>query len=114
MADRLAAAFRFVIDVRSHLEARRLSKSRVLHQLKAFNAIAEQGSIRGASRALSLSQPAVTKSLRELEETVGTALVHRGAKGIVLTQCGEAFFRRSRLILREVSVDKAKLLQAFS
>lgn len=82
-----------------------------LHQLKAFNAIAEQGSIRGASRALSLSQPAVTKSMRELEETVGTALVHRGAKGIVLTQCGEAFFRRSRLILRELHLAQEDIQQ---
>ena len=38
------------------------------HQIRAFVEVARQGSIRGASRTLNLSQPALTKSIKELEE----------------------------------------------
>ena len=82
-----------------------------LHQLRAFNAVAEQGSIRSASRLLSLSQPAVTKAVKELEESLGTSLVQRGAKGAVLTHCGEAFYQRSRLILRELHLAQEDVRQ---
>ena len=82
-----------------------------LHQLRAFNAVAEQGSIRSASRLLSLSQPAVTKAVKELEESLGTSLVLRGAKGAVLTHCGEAFYQRSRLILRELHLAQEDVRQ---
>jgi LysR family transcriptional regulator of abg operon len=38
------------------------------HQIRAFVEVARQGSIRGASRTLALSQPALTKAIKELEE----------------------------------------------
>ena len=45
------------------------------NQLHAFAAVAAQLSIRGAARVLGISQPAVTKIVRELEREVGAPLV---------------------------------------
>lgn len=52
-----------------------------LRQLRAFVLIAEHGSIRAAARALCVTQPAATRSLRELEQSLGAELVRRSAKG---------------------------------
>ncbi len=72
-----------------------------LRQLRTFVLIAEHRSIRAAARALFLTQPAVTRSLRELEASVGAELVRRSVKGIELTTYGEALHKRAILILEE-------------
>jgi LysR family transcriptional regulator of abg operon len=72
-----------------------------LQQLHAFTAVAEQQSIRSAARVLELSQPAVTRIMRELEKSVGAPLLHRGSKGIELTAFGQALLRRAHIILEE-------------
>jgi LysR family transcriptional regulator of abg operon len=71
------------------------------HQIRAFVEVARQGSIRGASRTLNLSQPALTKSIKELEEGMAAQLFVRRSKGVALTECGEGFYQRARLILEE-------------
>lgn len=73
-----------------------------LNQLRAFIAVAEYRSIRRASRALYLSQPAVTKTIRELEASLDAPLIERSVKGIELTACGEAFLDRARLLVTEM------------
>lgn len=72
-----------------------------LRQLRAFALIAEHGSIRAAARALSVTQPAATRSLRELEQSVGVELVRRSVKGVELTSYGEALYKRAIVILQE-------------
>lgn len=72
------------------------------HHLRAFVEVARQGSIRGASRTLNLSQPALTKSIKELEEGMAAQLFVRRSKGVALTECGEGFYQRARLILEEL------------
>ncbi len=71
------------------------------HQLRCFLAVAQHRSIRAAARALPLSQPAVTKSLRELEQDLGVPLVVRGVAGVQLTEFGEAFRLRASLLMQE-------------
>ena len=71
------------------------------HQIRAFVEVARQGSIRGASRTLNLSQPALTKSIKELEEGMAAQLFVRRSKGVALTECGEGFYQRA-LILEEL------------
>ncbi len=73
-----------------------------LHHLRDFVAIAENRSIRGASRSLGLTQPALTRSLRELEAELGTPLLERHARGVVVTTIGEAFLRRAHAALEEI------------
>lgn len=72
-----------------------------LQQLHAFTVVAEQQSIRSAARVLDLSQPAVTRIMRELEKNVGAPLLHRGSKGIELTEFGHALLKRAHIILEE-------------
>lgn len=67
------------------------------HQLKALLQVAESGSIRAASRAMNLSQSALTRALRELEEDVGAELLSRSYKGAEFTAAGETLLSRARL-----------------
>uniref|UniRef100_UPI003F4980FD LysR substrate-binding domain-containing protein n=1 Tax=Cupriavidus yeoncheonensis TaxID=1462994 RepID=UPI003F4980FD len=73
-----------------------------LHHLRDFVAIAETRSIRGASRRLGLTQPALTRSLRELEAELGTPLLERHARGVEPTPIGQAFLRRAHAAMEEI------------
>ena len=73
-----------------------------LHHFHEVVAIAERGSIRAAARHLQIAQPALTRSLGELERELGAPLFERRARGVVATMLGEAFVRRATLILHEV------------
>lgn len=74
-----------------------------INHLAIFHAVAEEGSVsRGAAR-LHISQPAVSKQLRELERSLGLALFHRLSKGVRLTEAGEllAGYARSLFALEQ-------------
>jgi LysR family transcriptional regulator of abg operon len=73
-----------------------------LNQLRDVIAIAERGSLRGAARHLGLAQPALTRSVHELERELGAPLFERRARGMRLTPMGESFARRANAILSEV------------
>lgn len=73
-----------------------------LHHLRDVVAVAERGGLRAAARHLNLAQPALTRSLGEIERELGAALFERGARGTVLTAAGHAFVARARAILHEV------------
>jgi LysR family transcriptional regulator, regulator of abg operon len=74
-----------------------------LHQLQALVASAEAGSIRGAARALGLSQAAVTRALRELETSEGLPLLVRATEGISLTEYGKTLLTHAKLVLNQLS-----------
>lgn len=78
-------------------------------QLRAFVAIAEQGTIRAAARSLALSQTAVTKSLRELELDLQVPLLTRSPQGVQLNEAGLELLRRAKLILAEVEDARASI-----
>ena len=61
--------------------------------IDSFLATVHQGSILGASNALGLSQPAVSRTLAELEEMLGVRLIERQRRGVSLTPEGEVFLR---------------------
>jgi LysR family transcriptional regulator of abg operon len=82
-----------------------------LHQLRAFKEVAEKGSIRAASRSLGVSQPALTKNIKELEEALGVSLMNRGSNGVVLTMPGEDFLQHTWLILRELDLAQETIRQ---
>ena len=73
-----------------------------LNQLRDVVAIAERGSLRAAARHLELAQPALTRSVHELERELGVPLFERRARGMILTPMGEAFVRRANAVLSEV------------
>ena len=59
-----------------------------LHHLEVFHAVARAGSVSRGADALGISQPAVSKQLRQLERAVGTPLLDRHAKGVRPTAAG--------------------------
>jgi DNA-binding transcriptional LysR family regulator len=70
-----------------------------LRHLVLLVAIVEEGSFVRAAESLYISQPAVTRSVRELEELVGTALFVRGPRGVLPTVAGEILVERARSAL---------------
>lgn len=72
--------------------------------LEAFIEITRQGSLKGAAEVLSLTQPAISKTLRELEEILELQLLVRGRAGISLTPEGETFVQFAELSLRALKL----------
>ena len=73
-----------------------------IKQLQSFISVIEKGSIRAAARAIGVSQPVVTKSIRVLERDLGAPLFDRISSGARLSRFGEAFAPRARLLLSEM------------
>jgi molybdate transport repressor ModE-like protein len=73
-----------------------------LHQLRALVMIADCGSIRAAARQLGVSQTAVAKALRELEEHLQLPLLVRNASGVVLTAYGQSLLQHARQMLSQL------------
>ena len=73
-----------------------------LKQLRYFEALAQHGHFGRAADDCAVTQPALSMQIKELEETLGTALFERGARQIRLTGFGEVFAPRARAILRAV------------
>jgi DNA-binding transcriptional LysR family regulator len=67
-----------------------------LHHLRLFAAVVEQGGFTNAARALRLSQPAISKSLNELERQLQVSLIERGGRAVNLTDAGRALYGRAR------------------
>ena len=66
-----------------------------IHHLRDVLAVAEHGSLRAAARHLGVAQPALTRSIRELERELGAILFERSVSGVVVTAVGERFIRRA-------------------
>lgn len=67
-----------------------------LVQLRYFIAITESGSVTGAARTLSVSQPTITVAIQRLEDELKTTLFLRGRGGMVLTRTGEELLDHAR------------------
>ncbi|WP_163575521.1 LysR family transcriptional regulator [Halomonas faecis] len=70
-------------------------------QLRYFTTVVEEGSISAAAKRIPLAQPALSRQLQLLEESVGAALLMRSRHGIRLTAAGEAFHGEVRRLLSE-------------
>jgi len=64
-----------------------------LEYYKTFYYVAKTGSITGAANALSVSQPAVSQAIHQLENSLSATLFNRSSRGIKLTQEGELLYR---------------------
>ena len=69
-----------------------------LNLLRSFVAVAAAGSVSGAAKVVYISQPALSKAVRELELQVGLPLLERGARGVKLTEAGETLYEHGRAI----------------
>lgn len=78
-------------------------------QLQMLVAIAENGTLMAAADALNVSQPAVTKSIKELEARLGVQLLERSGAGVRLTRYGETLLRRARAVIAEIASAEREL-----
>lgn len=79
-------------------------------QLRTFLAVADTLSLRAAAKRLGVTQPAVTKSIRELERQMDVPLVLRHGKGVTLTECGSAFRHHATCLMEEMRRTRENLL----
>lgn len=73
-----------------------------IKQMRYFEAVASNGHFGRAADACSISQPAISLQIKELEQTIGNVLFERHARHIRLTAFGEEFSRHVRSILRSI------------
>ena len=73
-----------------------------LQQLLIFEKVVQAGSILAASRELALTQPALSKSIHELEAQLGGQLFVRGKRGVTLTELGRLFEHHAKTLLGEL------------
>lgn len=84
-----------------------------VRELRVLIGIAEAGSLSAAAQKLHLTQPALSATLRRLEEELATKLVVRHSRGVELTDEGKLVVERAYGVVREVS-EIASIAQSFS
>jgi DNA-binding transcriptional LysR family regulator len=78
-------------------------------KLRIFHAVADAGSLTHAGDTLGLSQSAVSRQIRGLEESLGTTLFHRHARGLILTEQGELLFEATRAMTQRLDTAAARI-----
>ena len=78
-------------------------------KLRIFHAVADAGSLTRAGDGLQLSQSAVSRQIRALEEMLDTTLFHRHARGLILTEQGELLFEATRQITAKLDTAAARI-----
>ena len=78
-------------------------------KLRIFHAVADAGSLTHAGDTLHLSQSAVSRQIRALEESLNTTLFHRHARGLILTEQGELLFDATSAMARRLDTAEARI-----
>ena len=78
-------------------------------KLRIFHAVADAGSLTHAGDLLHLSQSAVSRQIRALEESLGATLFHRHARGLILTEQGELLFDATRAMVKRLDAATARI-----
>ncbi len=81
-------------------------------KLRVFHAVAEAGSFTHAGDTLNLSQSAVSRQISALEEALQVPLFHRHARGLILTEQGEALNRTVREVFAKLAITEALLTES--
>lgn len=92
----------------SHAERSRLAKwveagqtaDVDLRQLRSFLAVADEGGISAAARCLGITQPALSRQIKALEDELGVMLLDRGARSFVLTPAAELLWVEGRQVVQ--------------
>ncbi len=78
-------------------------------KLRIFHAVADAGSLTHAGEKLNLSQSAVSRQIRGLEEQLNTNLFHRHARGLILTEQGELLFDATAAMSKRLDTAAARI-----
>jgi DNA-binding transcriptional LysR family regulator len=78
-------------------------------KLRIFHAVADAGSLTHAGDVLHLSQSAVSRQIRALEESLNTTLFHRHARGLILTEQGELLFDATTAMNKRLDAASARI-----
>lgn len=78
-------------------------------KLRIFHAVADAGSLTHAGDKLNLSQSAVSRQIRGLEEQLNTNLFHRHARGLILTEQGELLFDATAAMTKRLDAASARI-----
>ena len=78
-------------------------------KLRIFHAVADAGSLTHAGDVLHLSQSAVSRQIRALEESLNTTLFHRHARGLILTEQGELLFDATSAMAKRLDAASARI-----
>ena len=82
-----------------------------LRHLRYFVAVAEEENVSRAALKLHVSQPGLSRQIRDLEDEIGFSLLERSAKSVRLTDAGKVFLAESRAVLQH-AVDAVKNARA--
>lgn len=87
-----------------------------MQQLRHFVSAVEHGNLGKAARALNITQPALSRSIKNLEGLMGAALLERTPRGVAATVFGETLLSHARIILNETerATDEVKALKGLS
>ncbi|MCB2094946.1 MAG: LysR family transcriptional regulator [Rhodobacteraceae bacterium] len=78
-------------------------------KLRIFHSVADAGSLTHAGETLHLSQSAVSRQIRALEESLNTTLFHRHARGLILTEQGELLFEATSSMNKRLETAAARI-----
>ena len=78
-------------------------------KLRIFHAVADAGSLTHACDTLHLSQSAVSRQIRALEDSLNTTLFHRHARGLILTEQGELLFEATSSMAKRLETAAARI-----
>ena len=78
-------------------------------KLRIVHAVADAGSLTHAGDTLHLSQSAVSRQIRSLEDSLDTTLFHRHARGLILTEQGELLFDATRSMSKRLEAASARI-----
>jgi DNA-binding transcriptional LysR family regulator len=80
-------------------------------KLRIFHMVADSGSFTHAGERLGLSQSAISRQIRNLEEDIKVSLFHRHARGLTLTQEGEMLYETAREVVAKVIATERQLIE---
>src|SRR5258708_6344931 len=89
--------------------ASHISRRLKLRHLNVLLAVAQWGNMARAAEHLAISQPAVSKAIADLENTLGVRLLDRRPQGLELTHYGRAFLKRSIAIFNDLGTSVTEL-----